>query len=131
MFGKTAFIYSDSPLSYFERESKVLENFGHVGVKYLQDKLLPTLKEKKSFSRISQITLIPPEWKNNNCESMNHKIKMLGDWKVPTIPDLIYQIRDIHMFPRIEIRGALHGRGIYNFRTGQITLVLCIIFGLT
>jgi hypothetical protein len=27
---------------------------------------------------------------------MNHKIKMLGDWKVPTIPDLIYQIRDIH-----------------------------------
>jgi hypothetical protein len=62
---------------------------------------------------------------------MNHKIKMLRDWKVSTIPDLIYRIRDIHEFQRIEIRGALHGRGIYNFQTGQTTLVLCMIFGLT
>jgi hypothetical protein len=61
---------------------------------------------------------------------MNHKIKMLEDWKVSTIPDLIYRIRDIHEFQRIEIRGALHGRGIYNFQTGQTTLVLCMIFGL-
>ena len=37
----------------------------------------------------------------------------------------------IHEFQRIEIRGALHGRGIYNFQTGQTTLVLCMIFGLT
>jgi hypothetical protein len=37
----------------------------------------------------------------------------------------------IHEFQRIEIRGALHGRGIKNFQTGQITLVLCMIFGLT
>jgi hypothetical protein len=34
-------------------------------------------------------------------------------------------------FQRIEIRGALHGRGMKNFQTGQITLVLCMIFGLT
>jgi hypothetical protein len=61
---------------------------------------------------------------------MNHKIKMLRDWKVSTIPDLIYRIRDIHEFQRIEIRGALHGRGIYNFQTGQTILVLCMIFGL-
>jgi hypothetical protein len=46
IFDKTGLVYSDSPISYFERESEVLEIFGHVGVKYLQDKLLPTLKEK-------------------------------------------------------------------------------------
>ena len=46
IFGNTGLIYSDSRISYFERESEVLENIGHVGVKYLQDKLLPTLKEK-------------------------------------------------------------------------------------
>jgi hypothetical protein len=46
IFGKTGLVYSDSPISHFERESEVLEIFGHVGVKYLQDKLLPTLKEK-------------------------------------------------------------------------------------
>jgi hypothetical protein len=62
---------------------------------------------------------------------MNHKIKMFGDWKVSTIPDLIYRIRDIHEFQRIDIRGALHGRGIYNFQIGQTTLVLCMLFGLT
>ena len=56
---------------------------------------------------------------------------MLGDWKVSTIPDLIYRIRDIHEPQRIEIRGALHGRGICNFQTGQTNLVICMILGLT
>ena len=37
---------------------------------------------------------------------MNHKIKMLGDWKVSKIPDLIDRIR----VSTFEIRGALHGR---------------------
>jgi hypothetical protein len=38
---------------------------------------------------------------------MNHKIKMLGDWKVSKITDLIDRIR----VSTFEIRGALHGRG--------------------
>ena len=97
IFGKTGHLYSDSPISYFERESEVLEIFGHVGVKCLQDKLLPTLKEKIVLPNQSN-HIIPPERKNNNYESMNHKIKMLGDQKVSTIPDLIYRIRDIHEF---------------------------------
>ena len=64
ILSKTVRIYSDSRISYIERESEVLENL-------------------------------------------------------------------IHEFQRIEIRGALHGRGIKNFQTGQITLVLCMIVGLT
>jgi hypothetical protein len=84
---------------------EVLENFGHFGGKYLQDKLLPTLKEKIFLTSQSN-HIIPRDWKNNNCESMNHKIKMLGDWKVSKIPDLIDRIR----VSTFEIRGALHGR---------------------
>jgi len=110
IFDKTGLIYSDSRISYFERESEVLENFGHVGGKYLQDKLLPTLKEK-IFLPSQSNNIIPPDWKNNNCESMNHKITMLGDWKVSKIPNLIDRLRDIHESQLIEIRGALHGRG--------------------
>ena len=64
IFSKTGRIYSDSRISYIERESELVEN-------------------------------------------LNHE------------------------FQRIEIRGALHGRGNKNFQTGQITLVLCMIFGLT
>jgi len=81
LFDNTGLIHSDSRISYFERESEVLENFGHVGGKYLQDKLLPTLKEQ-IFLPSQSNHIIPPDWKNNNCESMNHKIKMFGDWKV-------------------------------------------------
>jgi hypothetical protein len=77
---------------------EVLENFGHFGGKYLQDKLLPTLKEKIFLTSQSN-HIIPRDWKNNNCESMNHKIKMLGDWKVSKIPDLIDRIRH----PRVSI----------------------------
>jgi len=42
---------------------------------------------------------------------MNHSIKMLGDWKVSKIPDLIYRILDIHesQLLVIEIRGDLRG----------------------
>ena len=104
IFDNTGLIYSDSRISYFEHESEVLQNFGHVGGKYLQDKLLPTLKEK-IFLPSQSNHIIPPDWKNNNCESMNHKFKLLGDWKVSKIPDLIDRIRDIHESHRIEIRG--------------------------
>ena len=42
---------------------------------------------------------------------MNHKIKVLGDWKVSKIPDLVDRLKEIHITQLLEIRGALHGRG--------------------
>ena len=78
IFGQTGLLTSETRISYLERESEILEKFGHVGGKYLTEKMLPTLKEN-FFLPSQENKIIPPNWKNNNCESMNHKIKMLGD----------------------------------------------------
>ena len=60
---------------------------------------------------------LPPNWKNNNNESMNHKIKNLGEWKVSKLPKLIKRLLEIHESQVLEIRGALHGRG--NFELAE------------
>ena len=110
IFGTSGLLSSNSIVSYTERESEILEEFGHVGGSYLKDKLLPTLKGK-IFLPSQKNENIPPNWKNNNCESMNHKIKLLGDWKVSKTPELIDRLHEIQVSQVIEIRGALHGRG--------------------
>ena len=42
---------------------------------------------------------------------MNHKIKLLGDWKVSKTPEVIDRLHEIQVSQVVEIRGALHGRG--------------------
>ena len=42
---------------------------------------------------------------------MNHKIKLLGNWKVSKLPELIERLKEIHESQLLEIRAALHGRG--------------------
>ena len=43
----------------------------------IQTRILPIL----CFPRLYAPT-IPKLWKNNNCESVNKKIKLLGDWHI-------------------------------------------------
>ena len=91
IFSKTGRIYSDSRISYIERESEVLENFGHVGAN-ISKKNCFLYSKKTVFLQSPSNHIIQPDWKNNNCESMNHKIKMLEGWIVSKIPDLIDRI---------------------------------------
>ncbi|KAK3085100.1 hypothetical protein FSP39_024223 [Pinctada imbricata] len=110
IFGTSGLLSSSSRVSYLEREQEILEEFGQIAGKYLSDNLLPTLKNKV-FLPSQANSKIPRNWKNNNCESMNHKIKLMGEWKVSKLPALVERLKDIHESQLLEIRGALHGRG--------------------
>jgi tryptophan synthase beta subunit len=73
---------------------EVLENFGHFGGKYLQDKLLPTLKEKIVLPNQSN-HIITPERKNNvhiflNFASFGNRYMLIP------CPDLIVQFKAAH-----------------------------------
>ena len=50
---------------------------------------------------------------------MNHKIKLLGNWKVSKLPELIKRLKEIHESQLLEIRAALHGRGKLNLELSQ------------
>ena len=67
---------------------------------------------------------IPCQWKNNNCESMNHKIKVLGDWKKSKLPDLVERLKEIDDDQCLNVRGAIHGRGNFELASHARSLFI-------
>lgn len=98
---------------YLEKELEILEEYKDFGVDYLKNKLFPTLKSKVFEPRFLN-PKIPFHWKNNNCESMNFKFKLLGDWRLSKLPQLVQLIQEIHDNQLLNIRGAIHGRGNFE-----------------
>lgn len=45
---------------------------------------------------------------------MNSKIKLIGNWKVSKLPQLIERLQEIQESQLLDTRGALHGRGNYE-----------------
>ncbi|KAK3089318.1 hypothetical protein FSP39_002697 [Pinctada imbricata] len=124
IFGPCGILTTESRISFLEREQEICEKFGNAGGNYLKEKLLPTLREKIFLPSIRNEN-IPSNWKNNNCESMNHKIKLLGDWKMSKLPNLIERLLEIQETQVIEIRGALHGRGNLHLASHAQHLRIC------
>ena len=53
-------------------------------------------------------------WTNNNCESINHVLKTLTQWKQQSIPDLIKLIHDHIQAQYKDLERAIVGRGNYS-----------------
>lgn len=52
-------------------------------------------------------------WTNNNCESLNHILKLTIDWKPQKLPELIEKICNVSTLQMLDLRRALHGEGNY------------------
>ena len=78
--------------------------------RYLRQKLLPAIREHVVAPRI-QHENIPINWTNNNCEAINHLLKLETNWKPEKVPDLIEKIYRIVQLQYADIRQALHGQG--------------------
>ena len=110
IFGSTGLIYSYSRVEYVELELEIKQEFAECGAKYFRGEITINYQRENLFTKIRKQNY-SPDWKNNNCESMNHKIKLLGNWKVSKLPELIERLKEIHESQLLEIRAALHGRG--------------------
>ena len=62
---------------------------------------------------------IPLQWTNNNCESLNHIMKLDADWKIGKtfeVIELLYEITELHFK---DFRRALYGSGHYRLVAKQ------------
>ena len=57
---------------------------------------------------------IPLQWKNNNCESINHILKLNQDWKPEKLPELINKIHKEIKLQESLVNGALYGHGDFE-----------------
>ena len=53
-------------------------------------------------------------WTNNNCESLNHIMKLDADWKVISTPILIKMLHDMTLLHFKDLKRALYGEGNYR-----------------
>ena len=57
---------------------------------------------------------VPKNWKNNGCESLNHIIKLAGDWKKSKLLDLVDRLFKIVQLQYAEVTKAIHGQGNFE-----------------
>ena len=86
---------------------------------YFRDKLLPAIREHHVVPHQKQ-EHIPLNWKNNNCEAINHLLKLETNWKPEEIPDLIEKIHRIVPLQFTDIRRALHGQGNFTHTVAHV-----------
>ena len=76
--------------------------------------LLPILKE--NLDTTLRRTEAPPDWTNNNSESINHILKMKIDWRPQAIPQLINSIYEVMQGHYTDVERAIMGRGEYRLQ---------------
>ncbi|GFS24600.1 bactericidal permeability increasing protein [Elysia marginata] len=82
---------------------------------YLQhftSRVLPILQQ--NLDTMLTRTEASHDWTNNNCESMNHTLKMKIDWRPQAIPQLIDSIHEIVKGYYTDVERAIMGRGQYR-----------------
>ena len=89
-----------------------MSNLDHI-TNYLQDKIFPKI--------VSNCNLMWQEkwigqqmWSNNNCESINHLLKVAIDWKPQRVRALVDHIRDIVRLQYNDVKRALCGQGEFQ-----------------
>ena len=81
-------------------------------VPYFKDMLKPTSEAfvNDPARKIKSTT----SWTNNNCESLNHIMKLDADWKVHTIPALINLLHEMTQLYFKHLKRSLYGEGNYH-----------------
>jgi len=76
---------------------------------YLQDKIFPKIKSNCELMW-QQKWLGQHMWNNSNCESVNHILKMVIDWKLQRVRSLVEHVRDIVRLQYSDLKRALYGQ---------------------
>ena len=78
-------------------------------VNYFKNKLQPSMSMVPT--RKSNVST---NWTDNNCESLNHILKLDVNWKVKSAPDLINMLHEMTMLHFKDFKRALYGEGNYR-----------------
>lgn len=115
LFGKNGLVTADTSVDFLTKAKDIEEKYENDIGSYLTQKVIPTLKQYVCDVRNSAD--VPLKWKNNNCESLNHILKLNQDWKPNKIPDLIEKIYKEVVFQETLVRGAIYGHGDFELNS--------------
>ena len=120
-----AAIYGDKGLTscsdkvdYEEKVSEVLDKIRYLApgfTEHFRNHILPILAE--NLQSIWKYPLIDLHWTNNNCESINHILKLKINWTPQSIPELIDNLHQIVQSHYCDVERAIIRRG--NFRLAK------------
>ena len=79
---------------------------------YFKNKLQPSVKNYVNTPSKNSITI--SNWTNNNCESLNHIMKLDANWKIKNSPELIRMLHEMTLLHFKDFRRALYGAGNYR-----------------
>ncbi|XP_052778803.1 uncharacterized protein LOC128216276 [Mya arenaria] len=115
IFGPDGIVSADDSICYDEKCDELGRHLATVSNKfhkYFVDRLEPILKTKVNHP--VRHDLIGANWTNNNCESINHVLKQLIDWKSKSLTDLIDAIHRLVRGQFAELRSAIIGTGEFR-----------------
>ena len=125
IFGPDGLTELNTSVAFAEKSAEIERKYKEKIGTYLTDKLLPSIKEY-IFEVSKNDDRIPLNWKNNNCEAMNHILKLNLNWKPATIPDLIEMLKKEILLQEALTRGALYGHGDYELANEAVCLKISL-----
>ena len=82
-------------------------------VKYFNDRLRTAIGKHVKAKNSKSVMC----WTNNNCESINHILKLTCNWTPQALPELIRKLQGIVRAQVQEVRRAVHGQGDFIMST--------------
>ena len=86
-------------------------------IDYLQKRILPKIYNNNTLKWAEQ-WIGHTQWTNNNCESMNHVLKIQVDWKPKRVTDLIDHLQSVVHQQYLELQRSLAGLGDLQLTPG-------------
>jgi hypothetical protein len=117
LFGPQGVESSENAAVFFLRTqeaTRTVQRIAPAYVPHLQNRIIPLLRS--NFDVVTGAAGFPNlrQWTNNNCESMNHVLKLAIQWKPQALVNLVQRIRKEIQSQYTEIEMAIVGQG--NFR---------------
>ena len=84
---------------------------------YFSKRIKPALKNYVVHA--AHLKDVEPNWTNNNCESLNHIMKLDAKWKPGNTPQMISLLHEMVSLHFKDFRRALYGSGNYRLVKNQ------------
>ena len=117
IFGDDGLSTADDSALFEKRNQEVTKEAKNYPkfVNYFTKKVVPNLKTYVN----GLASKVPSNWTNNNCESLNHIMKLDAKWKCGSTTRLIELLHDIVKLHYRDFRRALYGSGNYRLVKNQ------------
>ena len=121
IFGPKGMCYASDPVTLDIRQQNVLnvaEVVAPTFIPYFNQRIVPMIRMNLETKILTDLPMTNRPWTNNNCESMNHVLKQVTEWKSRCMLDLILILHNVVRSQQDDLKRALIGMGNYQLAKG-------------